>query len=97
MTLALLACAVVHAQVKPKDAKTDALELEGPKLRPIAGRFPGLIVRLDEGSANSIIKSMTEFLPHYLEYDLGINDLKEEWKFCIWFNTLCWDFTFTDF
>jgi hypothetical protein len=56
---------------------------------------PGMIVRLEQSSINSVKRAMEEFLPHYINVDLDLPKTYH-YEFGLFFNLLQWKITWTD-
>ncbi len=56
---------------------------------------PGMIVRLEQSSINSVKRAMEEFLPHYINVDLDLPQTYH-YEFGLFFNLLQWKITWTD-
>lgn len=67
-----------------------------PEMRSPAGRPAGMGLRVQQRTVTQLKSALGEFLPHYLEYDLGINQKKEEFDMSMLFGLLNYHFEFTN-
>jgi hypothetical protein len=68
-----------------------------PKMREdIKERPAGVGIRLQQRTVNQLKKTMAEFLPHFITYDIGLNRLKEEWDMSMLFGMWEYHFEFTN-
>jgi hypothetical protein len=67
-----------------------------PDIREAKERPAGIGVRLQQRTVNQLKKAMQEFLPHFITYDIGLNNLKEEWDMSMLFGLWNYHFEFTN-